>query len=188
MQITFNPNIKDIYDGYIESIEAISLEVTDRYFNIQQRLDEVHNISVVLMKTPEEEMVQFNSLYAEAQANYSRISSILIDFIGERAFWKRQLVLAGKIYNRAKNYLLTSDELKNLRNKVLQEARVENDLYLVVSLMSTVKGALEDIKDMVEIATVKKEELDNAIMNMNRQQRIVESLIGLGYQVRARRN
>jgi len=187
MQITFNPNIKDVFDGYIESIEAISLEVSDRYFNIQKRLDEVKAISVVLMKTPEEEMVKFNELYANAQASYSRVSSILIDFIGERAFWKRQLIMANKIYNRAKNYLLTTDTLKNLRNKSLQEARVEDELYLVASLISTIKGALEDIKDMVEIAVVKKEELDNAITNMNRQQRIVESLIGLGYHVRTNR-
>lgn len=187
MRIVFNPNIKDVYDGYTEAVETVALDISERYFDIYSKLDEIKSVAITLIKAPEEELASFNELYANAQAAYNRVSAILIEFIGERAFWKRQLIIANKIYNRAKNYLLTSDEIKNLRNKILQEARVEDELYLIVSLVATIKGTLDDIKDMVEIAIAKKEELDNAIMNMNRQQRITESLIGLGYPVKPHR-
>jgi len=39
------------------------------------------------------------------------------------------------------------------------------------------------MKDMIEIANIQKDKLDNAITNMSRQQRVTESLIGLGYPV-----
>ena len=137
-----------------------------------------------LLKDPEEHMVAFNNLYAEAQSRYNRVCGILIDFIQEKSYWKRMYLITDKVFKRARNFLLITEAVRTLRNQNLQEAKVESELYLILSLTNICKIVVEDMKDMIEIATIQKDKLDNAITNMSRQQRVTDSLIGLGYPVR----
>ena len=184
MKILFNPNLQDVFDGYSETVDELTLEIGMRSFDLYDKANELKNIDVELLRDPEAQMYAFNNLYAEAQSRYSRVCSILMDIIQEKSYWKRMHLVTDKIFKRARSYLLTTDEVSSLRNQNLQEAKVENELRLIMSLVNICKIALEDMKDMIEIANIQKDKLDNAITNMSRQQRVTESLIGLGYPVR----
>jgi len=184
MQILYNPNLSEFYDGYTVTVEALSVEILERNFNLYDTLEELKAINVELLKNPEEQMVSFNNLYAEAQGSYNRVCSIMMELIQERTYWKRTYIITNKIFERARSYLLTTDEVKTLKNQTLQEAKVSSELHLILSLVNICKIVLEDMKDMIEIGNMQKDKLNNAITNMSRQQRVTESLIGLGYPVK----
>jgi len=183
MKILFNPNLKEVYDGYLATVDELSIDIKTRSFDLYSKLNELKEISVELLKDPEQHMVAFNELYAEAQSRYNRVCAILIEIIQEKSYWKRMYLITDKVFKRASNFLLTTDEVSSLRNQILQEAKVESELHLIVSLNKICKAVLEDMKDMIEIANIQKDKLNNAITNMSRQQRVTESLIGLGYPV-----
>jgi len=183
MKILYNPNLKEVYDGYLETVDELSIDIKTRSFDLYNKSNELKAISIELLKDPEEHMVAFNNLYAEAQSRYNRVCSILIDIIQEKSYWKRMHLTTDTVFKRARSYLLTTDEVSTLRNQNLQEAKVSAELHLILTLNSICKTVLDDMKDMIEIANIQKDKLDNAITNMSRQQRVTESLIGLGYPV-----
>lgn len=187
MKALFNPDIKEVFNGYTEAVEGIASEIQDHAFSYDDELVEITSMNVKLLKAPEEDMAGLNALYEQAQSYYSRTCSILISFITERRFWKKLEIKSDKLYARSRSYLLTTEDLKNLRNQSLQEAQVDNTLQLLSSLVAIIKGSLSDVKELIEIAQIKLDELNNAITNLSRQQRVNESLIGLGYPVRTRR-
>lgn len=188
MQILYNPDLSEFYKGYTIAVEDLSMEILERNFNLYERLKELKAISVELLRDPEAQMASFNNLYAEAQSRYNRVCSILIDFIQERTYWKRAYIITNKVFDRARSYLLTTEEIKTLKNQNLQEAKVSSELHLILSLINICKIALEDMKDMIEIGNMQKDKLNNAITNMSRQQRVTESLIGLGYPVKTHKS
>lgn len=187
MKIIYNPNLNDVYEGYLGIVEDLSIEIMLKSSNLYEKLKELKDIKIELLRDPEEQMVSFNELYAEAQSRYNRVCSILIEFIQEKTYWKRMYLTTDKVFSRARSYLLTTDTVSDLRNQNLQEAKVATELHLILSLVNICKISLEDMKDMIEIANIKKDKLDNAITNMSRQQRVTESLIGLGYPVKTSR-
>jgi hypothetical protein len=187
MKILYNPNLQEVYEGYTQAVEDLSYNIYTHYFVFEDVVKEIEDMRVKLLRAPEDDMASFNTLYAEAQSYHSRACGVLISFIDERRFWRRLEIIGDKLYARSRNFLLGTPEIQDLRNQALQNAKVDSKLQLLLSLISVITGALSDMKDLIEIVQVKIDELNNIITNMSRQQRVTESLIGLGYPVRGRK-
>jgi t-SNARE complex subunit (syntaxin) len=82
--------------------------------------------------------------------------------------------------------LTSREDIKGLRNKELQEAKVQEEVPELADLEEMIDSVIDDLDLMIDIVKEKKEELDKANTNLSRQQKVVESMIGLGYSVKYR--
>jgi hypothetical protein len=193
MQIPFNTtyNPEDSWhpiDACIPDLLQIIQDIQGRDYSFDKEIKEVASISFSLQKDPQEDVVIFNELYAEVQSQLSRISSIVIEMYREKAWWQKQYHIIKRLYRKARTLLLhTRADIKALKNKELQEAAIHEEIREVVDLMGIVENVIEDLELSIDLVTVKREELDKANTNLSRQQKVLDTLVGLGYPVHARR-
>ncbi len=180
--------VEGFYEKYIEDVLMIAEVVQTYSFNFNTELKEIQDMKFHLEEMPEEAIADFNILYAQVQSYQSRVTSLIIELYKERAKWQAQKRQLARIYKKMHNFILSTDEkIQKLRNKELQEASVDLQLKEVVDLKDYIDGVLEDISWIRDSLVEKKDELDKANVNLSRQQRIIESMIGLGYPVGIKR-
>ena len=189
MQLTFNTNelfhpLADHVPILLEIVQGIQ----QREYSFDPEIEEVRKLTPHLEEAPEDDVAGFNTLYSVLQAYQSRTASIMFSVLQEKAWWIQQLHHVKRSYKRARAVLLhTRPEIKELRNKELQDAAISEEINEIVQLMSFLEDVIEDLELTVELLQVKQTDLEKANTNLSRQQKIVESLIGLGDPVRARR-
>lgn len=175
-------------DEYISQVETLLKDIKNRVFDFQGELDEIRSITVELSSSPEESLDEFNNQYALLTAYVHRVASILIEVYAEKSYWQEFKSRSNSLYWRARNYLLTHrEDIKKLRNKELQEASVHQEIPELVRISDYVDRKLQTLDTLISIFKEKKEALDKANSNISRQQKVVESLIGLGHPVVASR-
>ena len=164
----------------------------DLIFEIQQRqevtyvvpYEELDNIQFSLSPTPDDNISEFNEKYAFVQSHCNRVGHILIQVKKEIKIWNSFRNRAKSLYRKAKNNLLTTvTDIKNLRNKELQEAAIQERVPEVVDLLEGLDILIEELEYDIDIIKIKKELLDSANLNLSRQQRVVEDLIALNTPV-----
>lgn len=172
-----------------QEVEELITDVYARDYTFEAELDEVNTTMVLQLDAhPEEAVAEFNELYSEAQAYQSRVTSILISAYKEKRVWERFNAIAKSLYRKAKNRLyVTDDDIKSLRNKELQEAAVQEKIPDLTNVKEYIENNVEDLESIISIVKEKKEDLDKANTNLSRQQKVVETLVGIGYSVRANR-
>lgn len=162
----------------------VAIEKRLRNITFSPDLSEVREIKIKIEEHPEEDLAGFNELYSKVQAFRSRCSSILFDMYKERGIWKSYQHDLKRIYKKIKNQTLVErTDIQKLRNKELQEAAVETQMPITVRLLDLAEGKLEDIENEIDMVQIKLSDCDHAEMNLSRQQKIVEALIGIGYPV-----
>jgi septal ring factor EnvC (AmiA/AmiB activator) len=177
----------DVVPNYTNDVIELAEGLSLLSFSFDLELSEIKSMKVKLMEDPENSLADFNILYSKIQSYQSRITSILIDILEEKSTWQRWNRKANAIYKKGKNFLLsTNEDIKKLRNKEMQEAYIDNMLPELVKLKDSIDDVLEDIDSLKDIVYEKKEEMDKVNTNISRQQRVVESMIGLGYPVIAK--
>lgn len=168
----------------IPDLESLIEEVSQRDFSFDEEMTEVRSLSFSLFANPDEDITEFNRLYSELQSNISRVATVLIGVMSEKALWQKWLGRTTGLYRKARNRLLsTRSDIKELRNKELQEAKVHEEIPELIDLKELIERVIDDLDLSIDIIEVKKEELDKANSNLARQQKVVESMIGLGYAV-----
>ncbi|MCK9428750.1 MAG: hypothetical protein M0R17_01915 [Candidatus Omnitrophica bacterium] len=172
-----------------EDIAKLIIEISEQSFNFNAQMDELEAMQVKLDAYPEEDVAGMNQLYSVVQAHLSRASNIHISILRERAKWQRYSSRLKRMYKQKEVEMLSGDDkVKALKNKELQAAAVQQTMPEVVKLMSIVDGILIDLEALIDITKEKQESLMNVNVNLSRQQRNVESLIGLRYPVKPSKN
>ncbi|MFA5396487.1 MAG: hypothetical protein WC346_10815 [Methanogenium sp.] len=163
-------------------------EVQKRNYSFDKELREIASIKVSLDESPQEDVVGMNSLYAQIQAQQSRVSAIIMDIYQEKAWWQRIFYRTKRLYRKARGILLnTRDDIKKLKNKELQEAALHEEIKELADLMDILEQVIDDLDLSIDLAIVKRDELDKANTNLSRQQKAIDTLIGLSYPVKAKR-
>jgi hypothetical protein len=171
----------------VGELESLIAEIQERDYTFEGELDEIQSIKVMLKENPESDITEFNNLYSFVQSHVSRVAEIYISLLREKGVWQRYKARSKRLYRKASNRLLTSrEDIKSLRNKELQEAKVQEEVPELADLEEMIDGIIDDLDLMIDIVKEKKEELDKANTNLSRQQKVVESMIGLGYSVKYR--
>lgn len=169
----------------IESRTADLLELLRKVYERQKiiyrvPLDEVKSIFITLDTSPDEDITVFNEKYAFTQSQHNRITSILIDLRNELRIWKEFKDELKVHYKKARNVLLSErPEIKALRNKELQEAAIQSEVSDLVDLVDGVDNVINSLEDDLDIVKLRKENLDSANVNLNRQQKVVEDMMAL---------
>jgi len=163
---------------------SLIVEISEQSFDFNSQMNEIEAMQVKLDKNPEEDVAGMNELYAVVQTHLSRASNIHISILRERGKWQRYNSQLKRMYKQKEIDLLSGDDkIKALKNKELQAAAVQKTMPEVVKLMGVVDGVLSDLEALIDIVKEKQESLMNVNVNLSRQQRNVESLIGLNYPV-----
>ncbi len=183
------PKIKVVNDNIIyHPIESCIPDLAELLKDIYERqkvmyrvpYDEVNNINVDLDSSPDDEITVFNEKYAFVQSQSNRIISIIIDLRQELKIWKSLRARLSIFYKKARNFLLVKrPEIKTLRNKELQEAALQNELYDLTDVVNGVDSIIEELEDDLDILKLKKENLDSVNINLSRQQKVVEDMMAL---------
>ncbi len=169
-----------------DGLEKLVLEISEHTFDFESQMNEIESMQVSLDANPEEDVAGMNQLYSKVQAHLSRASNIHITILREKARWQRYSSRLKRMYKKKEVELLSNDEkIKSLKNRELQAAAVQNSMPEVVNMVSIVDGVLDDLDSLLDIVKEKQDSLMNFNVNLSRQQRNVESLIGLNYPVKA---
>ena len=189
MQIPFTTDtLWHPIDACIPDLVQIVEDIQGRDYTFDKEIQEVTSVSLSLQKDPQEDVIVFNELYAEVQSHLNRISSIIVEMYREKAWWQKRQHTIKRLYLKARTLLLhTRNEIKALKNKELQEAAIHEEIREVVDLKSIIENVIEDLELSIDMITVKRDELDKANTNLSRQQKVLDTLVGLGYPVHARR-
>jgi len=148
---------------------------------------EIDDISFSLSTTPEDDINSFNEKYSYIQSHCNRVSDIFIQIKKELRIWSSYKNRLKILYRKARNLLLTTKpEIKALKNKELQEAAVQTSLETLVDLMDGLDIVIEELEYDADIVSIKMANLDKANVNLNRQQKVVEDMIGLNGPVGVR--
>lgn len=180
----YNENIPEA--NFVDDLTMYQVAIEKRLRNVifSPDLSEIAGVKISIEEHPEEDLAGFNELYSKVQAFRSRASSILFNMYKERGIWKSYQHDLKRIYKKIKNQTLTErTDIQKLRNKELQEAAVEIQMPITVRLLDLTEGKLEDIENEIDMVQIKLSDCDHAEMNLSRQQKIVEALIGIGYPV-----
>lgn len=175
--------INDLIESHLEEVSEIVSFVQTREFNFGYVIPELREISVNLLPAPEEAINEFNILYALVQSYQSRIVSIIVELREEKQSWLSTKRTVDNLFRKLRNKILAEPEISSLKNQDLREAAVSKHLEMVVSLQTSVDNVLKDLEYLVEMCALKREDLERTNVNMSRQQKVVESLINLGYPV-----
>jgi len=182
------PDLLDVSDE--EAVAIILEEIRQQSFDFTRDLAEIRQIDFRLDAHPEDDVVGFNELYAAVQAHHSRVTKILMQLYREKGIWQRYRSRVKLYLRRKRNFILagfTPVQLKQLKTKEVIEATIQERMPQWFDLMDRIEGVLEDLELLIDTAVLKRDELLNANVNMSRQQKAVETLIGLQYPVSARR-
>jgi len=163
-------------------VEDLINDVYTEAYDFTEDYREVMSLRMDLYENPEEGLAELGTQYAEVQAFVSRVTNILTEILVKRSTWRIYKSRIDQIYIRARNHYFIHDvTVKSLRNKELQEAAVQERIPHIMTMMNFIDRVAADLKDLLEIVREKKDEFDKINVNINRQQKIVESLISLGY-------
>jgi hypothetical protein len=169
-------------DKYIPNINCIISDIRNKMNNIYiTPYLEIDSINFGLDISPDEDISIFNNKYSYVQSHCTYISSILMEIKKEIKIWNGHKNDLNLFYRKARNMLLTTKpEIKALRNKELQEAAIQTNLEDIVDLIESIDGIIDDLKYDQDIVSIKKDDLDKANVNLNRQQKVVEDEMMLG--------
>jgi hypothetical protein len=174
MKITFD-TVEHPLEECIEEVELLVVDINSRDYSFEAELDEIQGMKVQLSETPEQDITQFNLLYAQLQASISRVAEVLIRVIREKGYWQKLKARSRRLLRKARNRLLTTrDDIKSLRNKELQEAKVQEEVPELADTDELIENVIDDLDLIIEIVKEKKEELDKANVNISRQQKVVD--------------
>jgi len=172
----------------IEELTQLVEEVGKSDYSFDDEMYEISIINMKLDRHPEEAVTEMNEMYSDVQTYLSRVSSILIEVYKEKSKWERFYARVNVLYRKAKNTLLhTRADIKSLRNKELQEASVQEEVKGLVDLRDYIENVKSHLEGLVIIAKEKRDDLDKLNTNLSRQQKVIETLIGLDYTVSATR-
>ncbi len=168
-------------DKYIEELAELMEEIQSKKDNIYEvPFSELSQIQFELDTSPDESIEIFNEKYAYAQSHYNRVSYILMQVKKELKTWQFYKGRLKILYRKAKNLLLINrPDIKALRNQTLQEAAIQYELDDLLDMLEWLDVIIDGIKHDVDIVTIKMDTLDKAIINLNRQQRVVEDEMAL---------
>ncbi len=175
----------EYYSGFLKDIAALLLLFNSQPLeDFENEIKEVLMFSCTLDQFPEEAFADISFLYAEVQSYLSRTSSVLSNMYVYKSKLGRLVREGNRIFKKAKNRILaTEEDIRKLRNQSLQEAAINDKLYYIVDIIDSINNSLEYLSEQIDIVAIKEKDLDRINSNINRQQRHVESLIGLNYPV-----
>jgi DNA-binding HxlR family transcriptional regulator len=174
-----------------EDSEQLFAELRAAEFDFSKEIQEVKDINFKLDAHPEDDVVGFNELYAEVQAYQSRVTAILMDLHTEKARWMRYGQRSHRILRKLRGHILatmTADTLKALKNKEVIEATIQQQIPEWFDIQEYIDNVLENLDHLIDTVVLKRDDLGNANVNMSRQQKAVDTLVGLQYPVAARRS
>jgi chromosome segregation ATPase len=181
MVITILGNIFHPLEDCLPMLQILVAEIQERQeIMYKVPFEELNSIKFTLDSTPEEDIPGFNEKYASIQSHISRVSSILIEAKREIKYWNEYKSRLKSLYVRAKNNLLiNTSEIKELRNKEMQESAIQERIPDLVRLLEGLDIIIDSLESDIDIIRIKKEEIDSANVNLNRQQKVIEDMIGL---------
>lgn len=175
--------MSDLLNLYQEQIEELTVQVTEKGYDFSYVMEELSSIQLSLLDHPEENLFEFNVLYATLQSHVSRVTNIILDLRAEKQFWISSFKYqVDKLFYKLRFNLLSSRiDIKALKTQELREAAISTELESIVEIRDIIEKAISDIDYLIKQCEIKRDDLDKANTNMSRQQRVIESLIGLGY-------
>jgi len=187
MRLQFIPKDEQYADSkFIPKLEVLVGKVISRTYDFTSDVEEIEGLNNNLSIDPEEGIIEFNELYADIQNNFNYVADVHGKILRELSVWQNFLSQANALYRRERNRILNSDiKIKALRNQSLQEAAVQEKIPEISDLKEQLENIIKDLKSLSLIVENKKDKLDKAAVAVNRQQRNVETMIGLNYPVKA---
>ena len=179
-------DIEAIYPEFLQDIRTVLEEYSQ--IPVKDFAEDIQEIKVIKYKLdafPEEAFADMSTIYAEVQGYASRVTSILIGMYQYRADLQRVFSNASKIYKKIKmRTLATNEYVQKLKNQGLQEAYVSNTFERIVAVIDNIEVNLGYIDESINMVLVRERDLDRAIVNISRQQRVVEGLMSLNYTIK----
>lgn len=183
--------ISDIYypvEKYITELNQLIVNISERQKIVYKvPYEELDNIFDDLDPNPDIDIALFNEKYAYIQSHHNRVCKVLSNLKQEYKVWQTFFGEAKILYKKARNNILNNNkEIQKLRNKELQEASLQEQIPDLIDLVDKLEIIVDEMKEEIDIVTLKKDLLDKANTNINRQQKIVEDEIALHYPVGVR--
>lgn len=173
--------MSNIIELYSDQILDLVGQVESKGYEFSEVISELQSIDLKLLDHPDEDLFGFNELYAEVQSYISRVTSIILSLREEKQVWLTFKYQADKLFSKMRyNLLSTRDDIKMLKSQELREASIFTELSQVIDIQSIIERSLSDLDYLVKQCEIKRDDLDKANTNMSRQQRVIESMIGLG--------
>lgn len=176
------PKLHAIYPTYVIELQELQAEIAQRSFNFESSIYELQEMQLSLAAHPEHNILELNEIYARGQAYFDRVTTILISIQAELSFWKAFLQEARRILKKARMLLIEYDtKVTQQKNLSLQEAYIEAQVPEIIFLVHELEKTIMRLKDYADMALLRRDSLDKLITTQGKQQRVLESLINLGY-------
>lgn len=178
-----------ILEKYTQEILDLTNDITNRGYDFAWVLTEIDGIQFSLMNNPDDSLAEFMELYSVVQAHQSRLVSIIISIRKEKQVWLKFKYSVDGLFKKLRNTLLSSrTDIQILKSQELRDGKINEELEPLVNLQRIISGVFDDLEYLIEVCELKKDDLDKANTNMSRQQKVVETLIGLGYLAKKYKN
>jgi hypothetical protein len=181
------------HEGYRHYVEQLISDVDNDAFDFNAELQEIKSPDMQVKLLPEPEMAvdDFNILYARAQACRSRVSAIMGDVLLIKSKWISRLSTATWLYDVGQNHIYTTDQepyshIRSAKNLAIQSAYIAECMPHLYDLCSSLKRFTQSIDVIYSVFKEKRDDMDEILTNLSRQQRNVETMIGLGGNVATR--
>lgn len=176
---------REPYRGYVNSMTGLQLSINGvSRKDFTAELEETKGFRYALDDYPEEAISDLSILYAEIQSYLSRVTSILSEMYSYKSKLNELLRESKRIYKKARNSIFVNNAAVNkLKNQTLMEAFIDNYISDIVEVRDELEDSVDAVDDLIQIMLVHDKNLERANVNVSRQQRIIEVLIGLNYPV-----
>jgi len=170
---------------YRDSVIELINDVDGAPFDFEAELGEVREMHVELVPEPELSVEDFNKLYADAQGYRSRVASIIMEVVLIKAEWTSRLSKARWLYETGTNYIYSTDEepynkIKSAKNLAIQGSYIAECMPHLYDIRDKIDRICKRVDAILSIFKEKKDDLDEILTNLSRQQRNVETMVGLG--------
>lgn len=187
MIITVNDNPQHPIEQLLPQLQSLLADVQERKYSFGSEIDEIKQMQVSLISDPEHEVVGLNVLYGTVQGFLSRITYILLQVYEEKSVWLRYKHIADGLYRKAKNRLSAQENIRTAKNKEIQEALIQEEIPELSDIRDYIDFIIEDLDELSDIIKAKRDDLDKINTNLSRQQKVIDTLVGLNYPVTASR-
>jgi len=181
--------MEGILEKFTQEILDLTNDITNQGYDFAGVLPEIEGMQFSLMANPDDSLSEFMGLYSVLQAHQSRIVSIIITIRQEKQTWIKFKYSVDRLFKKLRNTLLSSrKDIQTLKSQELRDGKINEELEPLVNLQQIISGVFDDLDYLIEICELKRDDLDKANTNMSRQQKVVETLVGLGYPAKKYKN
>jgi len=161
------------FQGFNSTIFEAAIITREQFEEWEDILDDIE------LKLDADPTINLSSFYEKlqmAQEKRNEIVGIMVKALADKANWESYVAVAEKYVRKLKSELSQSDDVKNLKNKELQESKMYSQRPDIFDCLAYCNAVSDWVETMVKVFDKKLDLIDSANLNINRQITVTELL------------